>query len=253
MKERTKKVAIIIVLVLGGLGMSITYVGPLLTYGLSHHLEERVPEQLGAFAIGLSGLQDTNLTITYRNDSSLLYELDFTLYEPATFTQAMTVDHFSEHWLFLEAEQRIQSMSLVLGTGIPYTLDVWGDTPLNTTIVFDNGAIFNDIGGLGDKISYHATGVLRLAITENVFINHWVSFNLDGGHITPEFVLLDIDLPEGVEGYLDLGTTPASFSTLDGWYFRGSGQYSTTTEFEAFPSVRFNLRNSEYVYASLRD
>lgn len=253
MNERTRKSAIIIVLVLGGLGVSITYVGPLLTYGVSHHLEERVPDQLDAFAFGLNGLRDTNLTITYRNDSSLLYEVDFTLYEPATFDQAMTINQDSERWLFLNAEVRIQSMTVVLGTGLPYTLGVWGESALNTTMIFDNGAIFDDIDGLGDEINYRATGVLRLALTENVSISHWVDFNLDGTPPTPDFVSLYIDLPDGIEGYLDLGTTPASFSTLDGWYFRGPGRYSTTTEFEAFPSVEFYLRNSEYVYASLRD
>ncbi len=252
MEKRTKKAAIVIVLVLGGLGVSITYIGPLLTYGVSHHLEERVPDQLDVFAFGLSGLEDTNLTITYRNDSSLLYEVDFTLYEPATFDQAMTINPVLEHWLFLEAKMRIQSMTVVLGTGLPYTLGVWGETALNTTMIFDNGAILDEIDEFGDDIYYSATGILRLAITENVTVKEWARFHFDYP-ICPEIVLLDIDLPEGVEGYLELGTTPVSFSVLDGWYFRGSGRYSTISEPYVLPSVTINVHNSDYVYASLRD
>ena len=144
-------------------------------------------------------------------------------------------------------------MSLVLGTGLPYTLDVWGETPLNTTMIFDNGAIFDDIGGLGDSVAYHATGVLCLAITENVSINHWIKFDLESGPRTPEIVLLSIDLPDGVEGYLDLGTTPVSFSTLDGWYFRDLGKYSTTSELYVYPSINLRINNSDHVYASLHD
>ncbi|MHA2023748.1 MAG: hypothetical protein ACTSWQ_08825 [Candidatus Thorarchaeota archaeon] len=253
MEERTKKAVIVTVLVLGGLGVSITYVGPLLTYGVSHHLEERVTDQLAAFAFGLNGLEDTNLTIMYRNDSSLLYEVDFTLYEPATFDQAMTITRDTVHWLFLNAKMRIQSMIVTLGTGLPYTLGVWSDTDLNTTMIFDNGAILDEIDGLGDEINYCATGILRLAITENVTVKEWAKFHFQSGSKTPDIVLLAIDLPEGVEGYLELGATPVSFSILDGWYFRGAGRYSTISEPYALPSVTIEVGNSDYVYASLRD
>ena len=144
-------------------------------------------------------------------------------------------------------------MSLVLGTGLPYTLDVWGETALNTTMIFDNGAILDEIEWRGDEISYYATGILRLAITENVTVNERARFYFQTGPRTPDIVLLDIDLPDGVEGYLELGTTPASFFTLDGWYFRGAGRYSTTSELYALPSVTIEVGNSDHVYASLRD
>ncbi len=164
----------------------------------------------------------------------------------------MTTDYFDD-WYSFQAEQRMRTMTIVLGTGIPYSIVIGGQTPLNSTIIFDNGANFTEVNDKGSDFGYHATGILRLAITENVSINEWVKFTMDTGTKQPETVHLNIDLPDGVEGYLDLGTTSRTFSVLDGWYFRGSGRYSTTVESEAEPSVNFFLRNSEHVYASLRD
>ncbi|MHA1389011.1 MAG: hypothetical protein ACTSUZ_10325 [Candidatus Thorarchaeota archaeon] len=253
MTGRMMKAAIVLVVVMGGLGVYMMYIQPNLSYGVEQHLSASVPDQLDVYSIILSGLEDTNLTITYRNDSSLLYQIDFTLYEPATFGQALSVDTSSERWLLLDENRRIQLMSVILGSGLPYSLSIWGDTPLNTTMIFDNGAVFDDVEGIGDEVSYYATGILNIAITENVSINHWIKFNLDSGVATPDDVLLNIDLPVGVDGYLRLGTTPASFTTLDGWYFRGDGKYSTTTELNAVPSVNFYLQNSLHVYASLRN
>jgi len=74
------KTVLVIIVVLGGSGLFVTYGIPLLSYGISHHLEARVPVGLQSVQLIFWDLQDTNLTVSYVDDETLFYRFDFTLY-----------------------------------------------------------------------------------------------------------------------------------------------------------------------------
>ncbi len=253
MTRKTKRTALIIIVVLGGSGLFVTYGIPLLSYGISHHLEAQLPSNLESVELQFGQFKDTNLTVSFVDDESLFYRIDFTLYEPATLGDAISLEYFDD-WYWFQTVKRMRTMTIVLGTGIPYSIFIGGDTPLNSTFIFDNGANFTEVNNKGSDIDYYAAGILRLDITENIVVGTHMDIHTGATPSrTPDTVLLDIDLPTGIHGVLRVGTGPISFSVLDGWYFRGSGRYSTSPNLYAIPYIGIEVYNSDHVYASLRD
>ncbi len=129
--------AVIAVVIVGVLGV-LLFMTP--AASASHNIAEQVPDGMNSFILHLGDLEDTNLTIPYVQDDSLLYSFDIELYEPASAGDAYTMDTRYPNFHLFEALVRIQSINVTLGTGVPYSLGVWG-SDLNAEIAYDNGAL----------------------------------------------------------------------------------------------------------------
>ncbi len=167
-------------------------------------------------------LRDCNLTVSFVNDTSLLFDIQASLYEPS---DTLSVTHESSDYWLIEGRGRQKRIDILLGTGVCYDINIGEGTNLNTTITVGNGAIID-----GQSIKALHTGVVRFSFREQNEPDIRSGFGVTLGFqpYTPT-ALVDIDLPNNMDGELRAGDSPISFVAISGWYSRGFGKYSTAT------------------------
>ncbi|MHA2322760.1 MAG: hypothetical protein ACXACG_14025 [Candidatus Thorarchaeota archaeon] len=241
--------AVVVVVIVSGLG-AILWLGS--SPSIEFHLEAEVElPRYANFTLFLADLLDTNLTISFVNDNSLLYRIDMVLYDPSSPSEAFDLDtqsYTSIHRFFTLV--RVRSMNVTLGTGCTYDLAVWG-TNLSTSITYDNGARARS------ELRYEASGLLLVRITENMTImdNHNQFDIYTGISNDPlQAFYLDVDLPDGYGGQLNRGhisdLVPISFVERVGWTSDEWGVYSTVDE---SPLIKFATPHCEHIFARLID
>ena len=194
----------------------------------SFHYEREYPvDETRWVRLALDDLEDTNVTVAFTDDPALMYSIDVTLYEPGltyTFEYEEKRYHLA---ITLIASGRIKSINVVLGTGTPYKILIRMGDNIDTTITYDSGAV---IDYLDDAFVYSCTGTLDFNFCENV------NFSAGGldvaiGYVPdqPDPLYLDIDLPDGMDGRIDFGPDPVTFTQLAGWHHEGFGIYATAS------------------------
>ncbi len=226
MRTLSKKQAAVLVSVLvivAGVGVYWVYESTRTEF----HFEEAYPAgDTRKVILVIAEPRDANLTISFENDTSLLYRVDAELYDAQSGSVRMQYDEVNVHSLHLYCEGRQRRIDIVLGTATWYDVTIWRGENLNTTIRFGNGAVLNetwfDVG---------QTGILRIAVDEHDgLVTHGgmlISARIPRGSDGPLYVLLDIDLPEGYEGRLRTNYAPISFIERVGWGYYGKGIYAT--------------------------
>ncbi len=188
------------------------------------HFEERYPESNRPILVPLRRLRDTNLSISFVNDTSLMCRVDVELYDSQS--GSVTWYRGPNNNVALEATGRQKRVDVVLGTGASYHLYILLGENLNTTIRFGNGAVLNDT-----SLEAYQTGIIRIAVDEDdgltthggMGISAWIPEGING----PLHVLLNIDLPTGYLGKLWTNGAPISFVERVGWGYYGDGVYAT--------------------------
>jgi len=110
----------------------------------------------------LDNLRDTNLTITFTNNLSLMYSIDVDLYEPGMtytieegeLTYSLTGD--------LVASGRVQSIAFVLWTGTSYQIYIRNGDNVDAMVTFGNGAMLRS-----RDFGYSCTGTFDDAVYES--------------------------------------------------------------------------------------
>jgi len=230
-----RKIAALLVLVV----VTTTGVVTVLTfnpYGTEFHLEERFPSgsdiDTEYVYVSLDDLRDCNLTISFVNDSSLIYSFDIQLYEPTFRSSAFglirkSYTTYGYVGVGLDAYVRMRSVNVVLGTAKPYDLGVWDGTNLNSTVTYSNSAV------LGKDFTYRATGRLTFFFFENVTFTDAGLLVLIGisSLYHPDVANIYVDLPSGLNGVFGYDLDPDAYIMHDaGWYNRVDGTYSTTLD-----------------------
>ncbi|MGQ4911596.1 MAG: hypothetical protein ACP6KW_05445 [Candidatus Thorarchaeota archaeon] len=238
------KAAVVMMVVVSGLAVGLLVVLPLPS--LLHHYEVKVQEGRNFFAVTLSDLEDTNLSITFVDDPSLLYTMDIALYEPATPAEAYGYHPTSSYYPLLEAKVRIRSLNVTLGTGVEYFINLDGIN-LNSMIIFDNGAISE-----GYTLNYQGTGRLDLVLTENITLTRDISLSVGGrdGFNYMTFLHLDVDLPPSVGGSLFFSDATIAFTENVGWEYDGISSYRTPS---GSPRIEIYVGRCHHIYARLHD
>jgi hypothetical protein len=179
----------------------------------------------------LRDLKDTNVTISFANDTSLLYRIDAELYDPAS--GSVTVDYASinVHLVHIEGTGPQRRVDVVLGTAAKYDITIQRCENLNTTVRYGNGAVLNETW-----FSAHQTGIIRIAVDEDDGLTTHGGMAIDAiiprGSQGQLHVLLDIDLPEGYDGELLTNNAPISFVERVGWGYYGNGVFATAGTME---------------------
>jgi hypothetical protein len=179
----------------------------------------------------LRDLKDTNVTISFANDTSLLYRIDAELYDPAS--GSVTVDYASinVHLVHIEGTGRQRRVDVVLGTAAKYDITIQRCENLNTTVRYGNGAVLNETW-----FSCRQTGIFRVSVDEGDGLTTYggmvIGARIPEGSVGPLYVLLDIDLPTGVEGRLRTNNAPISFVERVGWGYYGDGIFATAETME---------------------
>jgi hypothetical protein len=195
--------------------------------------------------ISIRDFEDTNITISFVDDPTLLYRLNITLYSPGSSPRVRT-ERLYEHIRMTidDPPDRIQDITLLLGTSAYYGITVIGQN-LNTTITHDNGARLE-----WQEITYLATGIFRFKLTEDVNFTDeglWVQTGSTG----PDLVILDLNLPAGLMGFM---AAPNVTLIINEWphHFTDFGyEHYHSAPTVTHPFLRLDIDNSSVV-ASLR-
>lgn len=225
--RRLQALVVVMVVVTTGMGAFLV-IDP---FSDMFHIESRSPTDRRITAsyvdLGLVDLEDCNLTVSFVNDTSLVYSMDIQLYNPTLRTSAfqLTVENYTA-FIFarFNAAVRIRSLNLTLGTGKPYFLSVWQGINVNCTVTYANGAL------LGQGLNYEATGTLRFIFLEDV---NFAAGGLDvrigiSSMYHPDVAYIYVNLPPGLNGEFGCMSDPYPHIMHDeGWYYRIDGTYST--------------------------
>jgi hypothetical protein len=207
--ERKQLIALcVIVIVIGVAG-----VGFVLLSTPTHYEREYPAESSKYVRLGIS-VEDCNLSISFRNDSTLMYSIDVEVYSDSDFKvnyregveyHSIQIGVFSGQ--MPTGPARLKSLDIILGTAATYQI-VAGGNNLDTSIVYGNGAKLGQFGNgvdySDDDVIYKATGSVQFTFEDDVdFSGGGLDVMLTGmGGIVNylDSAILDIDLPEGMDG-----------------------------------------------------
>jgi hypothetical protein len=220
----TKKVVGAVVILVAVIGVLVVFVG-LPTTQTEFHYERQYPANETKYGyIDLDIMRDTNVTITFVDDPTLMYSADVTQYTPG--------DH---HYVYYQewenrlqfavsasegATHRIQSIDIVLGTGIYYEIYIAGTA--DVSVVYDNGAVLG-----GQEFIMNAAGDLYFEFNEDVsFTDAGMTLSTP----TQTNVTLVVDLPDGLNGRFEVGISRTLGShTFSGWSSLGGDVWGTAS------------------------
>lgn len=243
--------AFVVLSIIIGMGIVVFLaINPIITHA---YYSKSIPDSDSAFravAFRFEEMEDTNLTISYVDDPTLWYSMNITLYEASMASAAFSFEDKTgidvvDYTSTLQAFTRIKSVNVVFGSGWFYKIYISG-TNLNVSIRYDNNA------KLGNRDEF-LFGIFSVECTGNVYFTFTKNVNyalgdmgalIGGPNNIPENVYLDVDLPVGLDGGLDIyNYTLYDILVNEGWQFQefdsDSDYYSTTSETEHGPDDRF--------------
>lgn len=220
-----RKTLVLIAVVLAAVVVGATLV-VIPSFSTAFHYERGYPAGETKYVqLALDNLRDTNLTITFTDNPSLMYFIEVGLYEPGkTYTfgeeelaYSLTVD--------LVASGRIESIDIILGTGASYNILIRDGYNVNATVTYGNGAVLDD-----RDFIFVSSGTLSFSFCDNVnFTAGGLQADIGRPAGAPDPLYLNIDLPSGMDGRIDFSTYPVSFTELTGWHHEGFGIYATAS------------------------
>lgn len=192
----------------------------------SFHYERQYPTNETKYVrLALDDLKDTNVTVTFTDDPTLMYSIDVTLYVPGityTFEYEERSDYLA---VDLIATGRVESIDVVLGTGSSYEILVRNGVNIDATVAFGNNAVLG-----AREFIYTCTGSFHFSFDENVnFTDGGLLATVGIAGLAPDSLYLNIDIPDGMDGRIDFGPDPVTFTQLAGWHHEGFGIYATAS------------------------
>ncbi len=189
--------------------------------------EEWNPEPNRRILMYIRDLTDANLTISFENDTSLMCRVAVDLYDAQSGSVVLVREVGNQ--VNLESTGRQRRVEVVLGTAAKYDLYIQRGQNLNTTVRFENGAVLNKT-----RFEVYQTGIIRVAVDEDDGLATYegliLTIEKPYGITGNLFVLLDVNLPEGYDGYLYTSGAPISFVERVGWGYMGNDVYATSAD-----------------------
>jgi hypothetical protein len=226
------------VILIGVLGMVVIFDDTPTTY----HYEERLSNgETRSTRFTISGVHDANITVSFIDEPGLWYRVDITHYTSVKHhaVQAVRKPAILPLRVHLTSVTPVKSINIVLGVDVVHSLYISGEN-LDTIVTVDNGAKIS-----GSRCRFHSTGVFKFVLRENVnFTSTGMDLIVGDGFLLPEpteLVVLDIDLPPGMNGLLRTQNT--SFFRNE-WPIKYDDQWGTTSIDEPLLDIRifFSMR-----------
>jgi len=246
----TKKLAGAAVVLMTVVGVLVVFVG-LPAAQTQFHYEAQYPSGETRHVMLLLDDFDTtptDISIRFVDDPTLMYSIVVTQYESG---RHHSLQHNElEERIIVEVGQTIggsqtSSVDITLGTGTYYIISIDGDL-LNVDITYDNGAVIN---GQDVVVTSYHNGSLDFVFTEDV------NFTSSGINIRTTYdvdVLLDINLPDGMNGLLTIPmSTSFASSSMVGWGQTSLTEISTSATTE--PLLDFSHETSGTIGGFLSD
>lgn len=212
MKRRTAAIVLALMVTVSVLSVGIGIV----MVDTRYSFQELVPERTSQAALIIYDISDCNLTITFIDESNLLYRMDIQYYEPISIWSAYPSHEITVGALATSASihpnRRVRSLNVTVGPSINY-LQFFRCYNVNSTIVYDGNVEFNQ------TLIYYASGSLNIIVTENIR-------NRIGASITTDAVRLDITVPTGFSGGVFFSSESVTVERT-GWAYNVDIYYDT--------------------------
>lgn len=214
----------------------------------TYYYEARLPENnTRDTRFTIAGVNDANITISFIDEPGLWYRMELTHYTSGKrhSVENVTTPSFLPLRVQVTSVTPLKTINIVLGTDAVHSLYISGSN-LNTIVTLDNGAKIS-----GSRCRFYGTGIFRFIITEN--INYTTEgMDVEVGDFflneeSPELVILDIDLPAGMNGHLSSQNT--TFIHND-WEINYGDEWGTVSIDE--PLVDIEIYHAQSVIADLR-
>ena len=234
-KKRIRTLVIISILLIGIFGTGLLFFR-------QHFHHELMDETIDFVWLEIEDLEDTNLTITFSNSTSLCYSIDIVTYEGifhyGRFHRQSSAEG-STH-VRIVPDVRIREMNITLRDDTRYNLDIAGQN-LNSLVIFSNNA------SLESNLWYTATGNISIILDETCFSAETSYSVID---VVSDIITVYVDLPSGVEGRIScLRYIPRNEISISGWVYNGVGVYSTFGSGDPEKWINFILHASEqYIF-----
>ena len=222
-------------------------------YGTIFHFELRdkgTAVGSGVVQFTLGNLQDSKLSISFVNDTSLLYSLDVVLNSAAFMNSVFA---FQEHpstpdykILDFEASAATRSVNLVLGTAKAYFLTVTG-TNLTSTVKYGNGSMLT--AKAADWVDpstlwYDASGTFRFEFHNDVnFTTRGLDLQVGFHGDKPDSVNVNVVLPQGLHGWFHYYPQTSISISLGGMWMQYT-DFCETYYGQSDPGLRMMVRGS---------
>ncbi|MHA1943598.1 MAG: hypothetical protein ACW96M_04290 [Candidatus Thorarchaeota archaeon] len=256
---------VVTALIIGSVGAYLL-VFPL---GTSFHYQKVTTADNAVYLVGVKNIRECEVTVSFTNDSSLLYSIDIEMYGLASSTvfyiyedEVSTLINFYDgpsrtDWS--GEEVRVKKLDIVLGTGKAYNVQIWG-TNLTTTVTYSNGALI----GQDSYVRYRAdNGTMTFSYDGSAVDDETLGDPLTPTRLTADlgreaytgyqlaYVEVDVDLPYFYYGDADFITETLDV-TYSGWT-RGpipevESYFTDDVEGEGFPPrLYLDIFSSEIV------
>jgi hypothetical protein len=223
-------IAVALVLIVGSVGFYLI----LFPLGSSFHFEKRTTADNEVYLIGFRNIQDCEITVSFVNDSSLLYSLDIEMYG---FTSSTVFYLYEDEYSTLlnyytgpnrddwtGEDVRVKSLNILLGTGKAYNIAIAGAN-LTGLFTYSNGALIGQDSYLSfyatsgsASLSYNGNDIDDSTLAEtlhptrmevNLGIETYSNYHLSNVHA-------EVDLPYLYYGDVDINADTIIIDT-DGW------------------------------------
>ena len=247
-----KKVAVVVIIVITLSTVSfLVIINPFATH---FYYKKNLPSTLERPSVDceLRDLKDTNVTIGFKNDSSLWYSIDIRLYQPAPFSSTFRLDDDERGQIWLYALDRIKSVEIWFGLGVFHRIRFYRCENVNASVTYNSGASLGnstywEYDGIMD---FEASGKLYFSLNEDVIFTHGglvVFVGIPDYYLDPEVpwyypeeVFLDIDLPSGLEGELLVyNATKIHIFENSSWYYQGNFTEVSGNTYRLYSTARF--------------
>ena len=237
-RRKLSGIFIAVVFVVGVVGVVVIVDNIPTTY----HYEEWLPgSAVRDTRFTIAGVDDANITVSFVDEPGLWYRIDMTHYTSVKHhaVQAVTKPTFLPLRVHLTSVTRLKTINIVLGTDVAHSLYISGDN-LNTVINVDNGAKIS-----GSRCRFHSTGVFQFNLGENVnYTSEGMDLIVGDGFLLPEppeRVVLDINLPPGMNGRL---SAPNVSFFQNEWPINYGDEWGTTSIDEPLLDIKifFSMR-----------
>ncbi len=227
--------------------------------GASFHFESGESRPSGkAVEIRLTNFHDSRVDIFFVENDSLLYDLSIDTFEALPNETAFNVVHrelldkyllslnrfYENGSLWVAGSSRLKSVTLVLSSSREYSISIYSDGVLNTTIAYTNGA---NIDGKSEFV-YLAKGGLNFTLDEDVVISDGMFQVI----VSTNQLDLSLDLPDHVTGqvvFSSLGLV--QLVEWDGWLVDDEHSNVLETSLDRLNPSIYVSATSELTRASL--
>jgi len=235
-------VAVVIIIGIGGV-VHLTNTSPT----VYHYVEYLPKSDQRNTRFTVAGIEDANITISFVNKPGLWYIIDLTHYTSVKHhaVESLTSPSFLPLRVHVKSVTPVKTINIILGTDAAHNLYISGEN-LNTIVIVDNGAKIS-----GTRCRFFGTGTFQFVFTENVnFTSEGMDVEVGDfilGPVSPELVVVDIDLPSGMNGRF---SSPNATFIQNEWPVNYGSEWGTASIDS--PLLDIQIFYSMRVWANLR-